>query len=349
MKDSKKSKQISDFNQFMDSTFEGIKKTDPEFGKALIKWKRLFFSTVIKVAHTTESSLSDVYHELMVPLVKINSVHKLQLYRYNKKVYELDKLDGPYARLKPLKYNIRKSHVVWTPVETIEPIKQAQLSALVYKKIQQQASVMVRSAFTKKKGYEVVSENTGYVKMRNAAYGVKFKPILRKNVARVTSEVSLDSDFLPGHSGSGGLSRQDTLADPNGFEAEEEYSVKEIQEKLSDRLSWPAKALLELNLDSPNLCDNQILKSLNFTRRRLESARCEIIRHYNDLTGNRFKSTYAPNAIYKGMHYYILDQDEEYIIIKAGKYVRSVPRSEVRIETELAYRTPIHLPSSLVS
>ena len=349
MKDSKKSKQISEISAHMDDTFNGIMKTDPKFGKALVKWKRLFLSTVIKVAHTTESSLGDVYHELMIPLVKINSVHKLQLYRYNKKVYELDKLDGPYARLKPLKYNIRKSHVVWAPVEDVKPIKQAQISALVYKKLQQQASVMVRSAFTKKKGYEVVSEKTGYAKMRNAAYGVKFKSILKKSVVKTCSEVSLDSGFISGHSGSRGLAVSEVVEDPNSFEAEDMYAIKELQQKLSERLSWPAKALLELNMEVPGLGDNQILKTLNFTRRRLESARCEIIRHYNDLTGNRYKAPYAPNAIYKGMHYFILDQDEEYIIIKAGKYVRSVHKSEVRIETELAYRTPIHLPSSLVS
>lgn len=345
MLDSVKSRSVSALSQYMDETFDNLKYSDPEFAQVLHKWKNLFFSTVQKVAAVKGSNPFDVFQELMVPLVKINEVHKLKLYRYKKKVYELDKVDGFNVRLVPLRYNIRKSPIIWTRREWIEPIKQASISALVYRKIQQQSSVMVRSVFTRKNGYSVVSEDEGYVKMRNGEYGEKYKSIKKNTVVKVCSEVSLDSKL----GGVDNLTVQDILADSEGTTAEGECEINELSWKLLERLSAPAQLLFKFNLANPGMKDRQAAKLLKFSWNKFNYAKREIIQNYLLLTKQNHKSSCNPYVIFNGNYFYLIDEDGDYLIIDSGNQPRYVHKSRVKVEHELAYRTPVHLPASMVA
>lgn len=345
MKDFVKSESKCALSDYMDDTFANIHKQDAEFGEALKKWKYLFVNTIYKVAKVREAAPLDVFHELMVPLVKLNELHKLQLYRYKKKVYEIDRKDGPYVRLVAQRYNLRKITPVWMPEEHLEPIKQASISSLVYRKIQQESSVMFRSVFTGKNGYKVVSENSGWAKMRNVEYGKKFQIIKKNEVIKLYSNVSLDDRV--NHEDD--LTIKDMLADSASFSSEDLFSMNELSAKLMDRLSPPAQQLFEELCSNPGASERALIRKVALNKKTLHFAQREIVQNYLYLTEPKPKSTCAPYVIYNGDYYYLVDEDGDYLIIRAGRQPRYVHRSRVKIEYEMAYRTPVHLRASMVA
>jgi hypothetical protein len=329
----------------MDKTFEEVSRTDPEFGASLKKWKFLLYSSVKKVAAIQHVSEIDTFQEFLVPLAKINSMQSIPLYRYKNKVYEITKEDGFNVRLKSSRYNVKGVNVVWARRERIEPVKKASLPSLVYRKIQQQASVMVRSVFTKKNGYEVVSTEQGSVKMRNGEYGEKYKKIEKNNVIKKYSEISMDKPV--GVDGESTL--QDILADEKAPHIEDNYIRKEIKEKILNRISDPAQKVFKFLCEDPESTDRDLRRYLKFSKRKLEYAKREIQIAYKLVTKTHYRSVYAPYVIYKEHYYYLDREDGENVIIRLADVRKHVHKSKVHIEKEMAYRTPFHFTASMVA
>ena len=345
MRDSAKSESACTLSLFMDETFKEITRTDYQFGKVLQKWKCLFHSTVKKIALVRGSQDIDIFQDLMVTLSKVNSMYPVKLYRYKRKIYELDRIDGFNVRLIKSRYNVRKMRVIWARKERVKLVKKASLSALIYRKIQQQSSVILRSVFTQKNGYVVISTEDGYVRMRNGEYGQNYQSIRKRNVIKLHDEVSLDSPIGDGTE----ATLRDVMADTKNASSEKEYQRIELVTKIFDRLSKPAQLVFKWNLMNPSVSDRETLKSLNLSKKRLNFARREIIQNYLIVTKQQSKSVCAPYVIFNGNYYYLVDEDGEYIIIRGGLQKRYVHKNKVKIEYELAYRTPIHLSASMVA
>ena len=335
----------SSLNQFMDKTFEEVSRVCPEFGACLKKWKYLLYSSVKKVAAVQHSSEIDTFQDFLVPLVKINSMQSIPLFRYKKKVYEITKKDGFNVRLKSSRYNVKGVNVVWARRERIEKVKKASISSLMYRKIQQQASVMVRSVFTKKNGYEVSSTESGTVRMRNGEYGEKYKKIKKNTVVKRYKEVSIDEPLVTESE----FSLLDILPDETSSHIEENYMKKDLRQKIFEKISVAAQSVFKYLFKDPEVSDRELRKDLKFSKLKLTYAKREIRKAYELLTKTYYKSVYAPYVIYKENYYYLDKEDGDNVVIRLADKRRHVHKSKVRIETEMAYRTPIHLTASMVS
>lgn len=345
MSDFIKFKQASVLSKFMDQTFDNVQRTDPEFGKVLKKWKSLFYNTVKKVSIVGEITEMDVFQEIMISLIRINSLHPIKLYRYKGKVYELSKVDGFYVRLVSCRYTLRQPQVIWVRKERVKRVKKASLSALVYRKIQQQSSVMFRSVFTQKNGYEVVSTENGVVKMRNGEYGEKFKNIEKNKVIKVWDQVSLSTPIYQDE----GLTLKDVVRDLKGSTSEEECLNNDIVERMLRRLSKPSQAIFKWMILDANTPDRETQQIFDISKRQLSFAKREILQVYMKLTKQQPKSTYAPYVIFNGNYFYLIDEDGDYMIIGGGLSKHYVHKHRVKIEKEMSYRTPIHIPASMVA
>ena len=331
-------------SKYMDKTFESITRSDEEFGKALKKWKGLLFSSVRKVAAVSHQTEVDVFQDFLVPLSKISAMRSIPLYRYKNKVWEISKDDGFNVRLVSSRYNVRGRRVVWARKEFLVPVKKATMSSLVYTKIQQQASVMMRSSFVQKNGYEVTGTEEEIVKTRNSDYGEKYKTIEKNIVRKVIDEISLDHPFEDGE-----MFLKDVVEDVRSYSAEECCCRSDFEEKALARLSKTAQMLFKWSLMNPEVKDLEICQTLDLTKSQLGYAKREILKVYLELTGQEHKSVKCPYVVYDGGYYSCVGEEgESWVIKKMGGAVKVVPKEETEVDS-MFYRTPIHFNASMVS
>ena len=344
MSDFVKYQKMFDLNVFMDNVFSSIKRENAEFGDVLFKWKFLIHKTVRKISKVSGRDEIEVFQDLMVSLSKIASNKKLKLYRWRKNIYEVDQVDGFYTRLLPNRYNLNGGSAVWVRTELLKPVKQAKLSSLVYTKIGQQESVLLRRVFTQKNGYQVISKSKEMTKINNGSYGEKFREIEKKKVAKVNTEISLETPV----SNEEDAKLIDILSD-NSASAESLILKRDLQHKMFKRLSNAAKMVFKWSLLDPYASDTEVCRKSKFSKRKLAYAKTEIAQTYLHLTKRRYKSSYAPYIIYNDRYYNLMDEDGVWLIIQMGLDRRFIHKSRVRVETEMSYRTPMYFPADLVA
>jgi hypothetical protein len=95
-------------------------------------------------------------------------------------------------------------------------------------------------------------------------------------------------------------------------------------------------------VDDPKVTDSQLCATLDYSPMKVDVARREIELHKDRLNGKKRTSIPAPYAIYQDEYYFLGNPMGEYQRLRLPSKEIVVPKSEVRIETEMAYRSPFH-------
>jgi len=342
-KSEKKLNSVS-FSTYMDQIFEGIEKEYIEFGLALKKWKGLLISAIKKVSAISKTSVYDVFQEFMIALSRINSMNSIPLYRYDGKVYEIDRIDGFNVRLKTSRFNVRNVNVLWIRRERIEPVKKASLFSLIYNKIQQHASVMVRAIFTQKRGFSVKSTKYENTKVRNASCGVTHKVIKKNEVVQDCRTVSIEDLDNPN------LVKYENIEDESKDSSFSQFSYVEMRSKIMKMISNDAQSVFKLLCKDYQISNKKLMKKLNFSENKVIVARREVLKAYLVLTKQEMKysNDTRPYVKYNGVYYYLTKDEGDYVVLRINNKDQYIKKTEVIIY-ESVRRVPIHLPASCVA
>ena len=330
---------MSDLGKLIDQVVLSSKQKDPEFSEAIKKWKRYLYSTTSSLSTQLRLPIEDAFNDLMVPLIRLYRDLYQPKYRYNKKVYDLVKSYGQVLLLRTSDFSKRvKREEFLIRIEYVDKVKKAKLSSQFFKKIQQEACVLVRKKYTQKNGYEVCGHYQEIAKKKGKdLFDSKFEVIDKKKVRRSIRETSIDTPI----SEDGKTSLMDVIEDKNYCmeELAEEYNILSSYRKA---LSTDALMVFAQIIDDPKASNDQLAETLDYSVDKVDVARREIELHTENLKGKKRTSIPAPYAIYKDEYYFLGSPMGQYQKLRLPSKEIIVPKSEVRIETEMAYRSPFH-------
>jgi hypothetical protein len=184
-----------------------LRHNDPLFSKALIARKQLMVEVIWKVHQYTHESIEDLFQDLLVDLVATAKLYPVPLYRYKKKIWELEQVCGSLACLKSARGLRVERDQIWVPRYAVERVRKASLSSLFFTRIRQFLSDKMALYFSKRRGFEqkkmkkCVTSHLGGLRTGTKDIVVPKQTIRLVNI----------SDFLPG---SDTITYQDTIPSP---------------------------------------------------------------------------------------------------------------------------------------
>ena len=241
---------------YFNTVLNNLKYEDVEFYKALSHWKPYLFSSCVKISKVIGEEAVDVFGNILVQLVKLNNYYNIPFYRFNGKVYECDDRSGPVMKLISPRFNKRRESPVTANVENVELVKKASLDSLVYTKIGQCLSSILRDYRTKKNGF--IIEGTKLYKEPEISFQDYF------------------SDFDDSLCFEDVISSDDVRNYLYYINQEDNVNYLLLKDEIYDNLSWVARAVFTCLCDDSMLSDTNISRMLNFPFSYLRFAHREI-------------------------------------------------------------------------
>ena len=265
------------YKQFVDSTLQSLKQTDPDFAKALLKWRYLLDRTVYRLAKLSHKDCRDVFQDLLIQLVKTYQIYKSKTYRYNGNIYEVIGKNGNKWHLSSSRLNSKNKKDFWINRSQFKSVGKIPLTSSIFRKIQQEASTQACSVYAQKNGYSVVGKKSESGVKRNCKYKNNYEVIDKNVVQKNVEEVYLyDVDQY-------GRTYEEIISN-NANRIEEEICLKDFFDK--KRLSEEAKKLLDEWLRDYSVTDRDVCQALGFSKKKLALARMELKKVCNEYIGN---------------------------------------------------------------
>ncbi|MDC1299908.1 hypothetical protein N8Z24_00215 [bacterium] len=199
MRDMQRLDQVSrkSLNIYVDDMIRLLVFENKDFSESLSKWKPFLISTVLKLNKVTGLTCEDICQDLLTSLSRVHMMQGMDLYRYNKQIYlVVDETSDTY-RLNSIPGNQNKRDL-WVNKEEVEVVKKAKLSSLFYKKIQQEASSIIRHNFTQKNGYRRVEiKNTVVCLKTTNQWDKNNTREITESFVKSVVEVVYDFGYLP--------------------------------------------------------------------------------------------------------------------------------------------------------
>lgn len=333
-------KQKSNLDEFIvNLNFAG----NHRLGKALKKWKNLINYTVVKIAAITMSDPEDVLQSLLVPLVRMDATYEIEQCRYERSVYDFISQDGDWVTLRPNRFNLRRGPIdICVPFSEVEFIKKASFSSLVYTKIEQEASCILKKYHAQKNGFMVVGVTSEQLDTR--ANGGGKKTIDKREVIQY-EHLSMDECIDVSLNGS--INLHDLLASCLDMNALTE-SIDFVK-KLVDNLSENAKRVVVALIDFPKASTTYLSKSLNLSRKAVQMCQREIRLELNKYF---LRNRARPSSIltkHGDRYYYYVGSLGDYSILNcvgAGKRKMIIDNDFLELESSI-FRNPVHFKASV--
>lgn len=247
----------------LNSTIDGLKLKEPELSNALKKWKPMLKSTIEDLVRITQKDPIDLAQDLMLAVVEANVAYKAPLFRYNKKLYEMDMLDGKCARLITPKYKkTKKVEKFWVMCKRIVSVKKSSLASYLYKVIRQQYLDMLTLYFTQRNGW-----------LRTNSKKCKIK-----TVERIGQEI-LECDFSSKDSDIFQNLFKDTKSDQESV-----ISAREMLQKIMQRISNNAVMVLKEMLEDPEGSVSDISRGCGMSKNSVFVCKRQIKQAATDLS-----------------------------------------------------------------
>jgi len=241
---------------YFNNILKNLKYEDLEFYKILLHWKPYILSTCFSVGGRINEDPVDVLSTILVSLVKLNSTYAIPLYRYDGGVYECVGRSGPIMNLASPRFNKKIKDPVAAHIRSVEEVNKASLDSLVYKKIGQCASSLIRNSFTKKKGF-----------IRSAAGELYKLPDISLQDLIVSHENLRFDDVI---------SNEDVKNGNIVDNQEDTFVYAQMKEQIYDSLSWPARAVFTQICADPGLSASRLSRMLGLSFKHIRYAHREI-------------------------------------------------------------------------
>jgi hypothetical protein len=155
------------------ATISGLKKSEPALASSLKKWIPFFVSTVGDLHKTTHRDPLDLAQDLLLSVVEANISYKTDLYKYNRRLYELDHEDGGIVRLRSPRYKKKVERLpFWVDKEQLKQVKKAQYDSYLYNVLNQQYMDILTLYFTQRNGWRVKSKKGRIKDVERVCYEV---------------------------------------------------------------------------------------------------------------------------------------------------------------------------------
>jgi hypothetical protein len=176
-----------------DSSVKGL---DPEFAKALIKWKRMIFKKILSIKKVAKLPEEDIFQDFMVEMIDRYNRFMVDQYTFEGHTYTFSgKTLGDYVWIETPDWNKRYMYGRWILKEELVPITKSCLSSYIYRHIVQFQTDYFNRNLTSKNGY--VTKSCGKSKARiyssNGEDGSFIKEIDRTYRQPMYGSVSLSS------------------------------------------------------------------------------------------------------------------------------------------------------------
>lgn len=151
---------MDEVTNLLSTTIKGLSYQEPVLASSLKKWKPFFCTTVGSLHKATHKDPVDIAQDLLLAVVEANVLYQSDLYRYNKRLYEIDFQDGNIVRLKCpryKKYNDKPSF--WANKGKLTHVKKAKYDSFLYNVIRQQYMDILTLHFTQRNGWQCNSKN----------------------------------------------------------------------------------------------------------------------------------------------------------------------------------------------
>lgn len=271
----------SDYKQFVDNTLQSLRQTDPDFAKALSKWRYLLDKTVYRLAKLSHKCFEDIFQDLLIQLVKTYQIYRSKTYRYNGNIYEVIGKRGNKWHLSSRRLNQKNKKDFWVNRSQFKRVGKIPLASSIFRKIQQEASVQVRKCYIQKKGYTIVGKDRSLVIKRNGKYKESCEVIDRNIVQKSIEEVSLcDVDQF-------GRTYEELVSNCIN-KIDEEICLKDFFNKKN--LSRDTRKVLDEWLRDYSITDTDLCHVLDFNKKKLALARRELKNVYKEYLGNSYKN-----------------------------------------------------------
>ena len=150
---------LFNLGEYLEDIIVNMRITNPRLSASLEKWKYLLYKRTSKVAVVTKVTQEEAIHKMLIPLVRIDATYHIPQYRYDGSLYDYIERDGDLVHLKSSPFNMRKkSRDFWINEKSVEKVHKSSYDSLIYTKIEQEASVLMRLHHTQKNGYVVVGK-----------------------------------------------------------------------------------------------------------------------------------------------------------------------------------------------
>jgi hypothetical protein len=254
---------MNEVNALLTSTIKGLRSQEPALAKSLKKWLPLLKSTVNDLERITHKDPIDLTQDLILAVVESNIAYKAPLFRYNKKLYELDMQDGPIFRLTTPKY--KKTKILekfWIHKRRVVPVRKSSLDSYLYSVISQQYLDMLTLYFTQRNGWLRTSPRKSKI----------------KTVERIGQEV-LECDFGKEDSEMFNNMFKDTHSDQESV-----ASARDMLKKIMYRISQNALVVLMEMWESPYSSAAELSRGCKMSKNVVSTCKKQIKRAAMDLT-----------------------------------------------------------------
>jgi hypothetical protein len=247
----------------LNSTIKGLRSQEPALAKSLKKWLPLLKSTVNDLERITHKDPIDLTQDLILAVVESNIAYKAPLFRYNRKLYEMDMQDGPIVRLITPKYKKTKIlECFWVMRCQIVPVKKSSLDSYLYSVIHQQYLDMLTLYFTQRNGWLRTSPRKSKI----------------KTVERIGQEV-LECDFGKEDSEMFNNMFKDTHSDQEAV-----VNARDMLKKIMYRISQNALVVLAEMLESPYSSAAELSRGCKMSKNMVSTCKKQIKAAAMDLT-----------------------------------------------------------------
>ncbi len=289
-------------NDLVSATIDGLRRDCPEMADAVKKWSVLLINRVNKAAAILEVEPEDVFAEMCVGLVKVREMHSRPIYRFAGNLYRIVDFDGNAVQVHTLRYNTRLVRCIWTDYENLAEVQKASMSSSVYREINQQYSDMLSALFCAKRGYVKKVAGERAVVSRSGAACVETKKRKVFDVQKTVHLVSIERAPLDGVVRDSPLNPtiRETVAhltDDSG-NPEGMCSSREFLLGMGGTLSDEAHGVLGFLLEDPSLTDQVLARCMRISRRRVRTARVEILRDFSALDGSPVPTLAGKKPVY---------------------------------------------------
>lgn len=150
---------MDEVTNLLSMTIKGLSHQEPVLASSLKKWKPFFCTTVGSLHKATHKDPVDIAQDLLLAVVEANVLYQSDLYRYNKRLYEIDFQDGSVVRLKCPRYKkYSDKPSFWANKGKLTHVKKAKYDSFLYNVIRQQYMDILTLYFTQRNGWQCNSK-----------------------------------------------------------------------------------------------------------------------------------------------------------------------------------------------
>ena len=155
---------MSELDQLIESTIGGLKYENPRLSSGLRKWKGFLKRSINRVSVLAAIEPETLFQDIMASVSEASIIDQVPMYRWKKRVWEIEAMDGDRALLVSPRMNRKKQPPEWVPIDQLEYINISKIESLIYTKIYQSCCDILTKSYNQKNGFQKVDPSAKWTR-----------------------------------------------------------------------------------------------------------------------------------------------------------------------------------------